>query len=252
MLIAWVPGASRTSRTSAQGLSTAAHLPRTFAAFLASGLLLAACTPSPEDVIGEDAYQPTDGIWCEAFTDDDITALVGEDQLDRVRAVGTLPIDEAIEDHRTAHERRSEDCTIVWADGSRDATVAEVTLGRLSWAIPDQSFDLLYQLTGYRGVYEEDSVPTQPVDGVFLWHPSSSRTSTSILTFGRDDQDEPIMEYGNIRISTRLAAELTDDQRTEIGRRLQDALIASPRTPEDARPFTETDLETFMQPEDDG
>lgn len=210
------------------------------AAACALAAALAACTPSPEEVI-PGGYLPDDGIWCSAFSEEDITAMVGLDELDRVRMSGTIAIDEQVED-RTARRDHGRACWIVWADGGSRWPLASVSLDRISATTFPDPVGRLCQTFVCANSGRLENLPRTLAEGVYAW----GSTSLLVLTFGHDADGQPVVEQASLAYGSHTPWP-TDEQLTQIGLRLQDALIDSPRTPADARPFTVQDINAFTE-----
>lgn len=194
-------------------------------------LLLAACgAPSPDDVI-PDGSPAQDGGWCAVLTDDDVAALVGPDQVERVRQGGEL-----------ARTRTTTECSVYWADGDEYELVA--TVRAISAAEPnggDMPTRRILPVLGEDGSLVADGTTAHLGDGVF-------RTDEEVVTWtvlGPDD-DAPGLAELSLYLPGDVPGDLSEDRLTEIGERMQSMTAGLVDWQGPARPFEPEDLASFL------
>lgn len=197
-------------------------------------LVLVACTsepPSPEEVI-PDGSCSEDGRWCVVLTDEDVSALVGEDQLERVREIS----------HLKPGPTSSQQCMVAWADGEDFRTV--VTLLKYSEDQRDGA-ELLYRaalpVLGEDARKLRDGRTDELGDGVY----TSDEYVHSWTVMEPQDGGPPTV--GELRLRFYRGQDgLPSGALDAIGERMQGAAPGLFDWDGESRPFMPEDLATLL------
>lgn len=199
-------------------------------AALTLALVLAGCGPPPADEVVPNAAPAQDGRWCAVLTDEEVGALIGTDQVERVRQSGEL------------RRGPSGDCNVGWADDENYRRVATVTkVESIEPYGADVVFRRILPALGEDGHRLEGGTAVELGDGVYWWD-----DNLLVWTVLEADDGVPTVVELHLNVSDGLPGELSHDALAQIGERLRDMTQGVFEWGGETRPFQPEDLTAFL------
>lgn len=194
--------------------------------------VLAACGPPAVDEVVPNGSPAQNGGWCAVFTDEEVAALVGDDQLERVRQSGEL------RPGRTP----SKLCSVLWAEGDTLRSVASGgTL--LAWDPygGQEVFLRVFPVLGEDGHKLENGTTVELADGVYL-----RGGTVHAWTILESEGEAPEVAEFAMDIGDQLPGTLSAEELAEIGERMRNTTAGVVDWSDQSRPFRPEDLEPFL------
>lgn len=181
-----------------------------------------------------DARPAQDAGWCAVLSDEQVGALVGEDEMPRVRQVAEL---------RPVDRPTRQSCFVVWADGETYARIAAFGVDVDSTAYGSGLlFYTVFPLLGEDGHRLEDGTVVQLGDGAFV-----REDSVRVWSVVEDDDERfPRLVQLSMTLGEDLPGSLGEDELARVAERMEEMTPALVGGRAEVRPFELADLEPFL------
>ncbi|MFC4553952.1 hypothetical protein [Georgenia faecalis] len=186
----------------------------------------------PADEVIPNSSPSQEGGWCAVLTEEDVAALVGADQTERVRQSGQM-----------SRTRTTRECTLYWADGREYTTVA--TIRAINGGVigdGDMGHRRILPVIGEGGRLVADGSTVELGDGVY-------RHGEYVVTWTvlGPDEEQPAIAETALYIPDGLPGEISQERLAEIGEQMQSMTAGLVDWQGQARPFAVEDLARLLE-----